>query len=268
MTSFATASTAERRRFLWLHAAAPALVFATVAAALELTSFDRRVAELLVADGRGWLGADAWWANQLLHAGGKDLVVAIGVVALGVAVVSRFSGALRPWGRSALYVAATLAFGAGTVSLLKDATNVDCPRDLSLFGGSRPYVRLLEDKPDDLPAGKCWPGGHSSGAFGLFGLYFVARERHRSLARAALFGILGLGTLFAFGQWSRGAHFVSHDLWSAAICWFVGVGFYLFVFRGRLGSPIPETLEAEHHVVESPGRSGAAVLVAPRSVRS
>jgi hypothetical protein len=54
------------------------------------------------------------------------------------------------------------------------------------------------------------------------------------VARGALLAALALGLTFGFGQWARGAHFVSHDLWSAAICWFVSLGLYLFPFRGRL----------------------------------
>jgi membrane-associated PAP2 superfamily phosphatase len=235
MTSFATASTAERARFLWWYAAAPAAALGVLASAFELSSLDRRIAEWFVSDGGEWLGGGAWWANELLHLGGQWLVLAIGVAALVLGAASWWWRRVRALRRPAWFVAATLACGAGSVALLKDVTNVDCPRDLVLFGGDRPYVRLLEDKPNGLPRGRCWPGGHSSGAFSLFGLYLVARERDRSWSRAALASVLGLGSVFGFGQWSRGAHFVSHDVWSAGICWFVALGLYLFVFRGRLG---------------------------------
>ena len=32
----------------------------------------------------------------------------------------------------------------------------------------------------------------------------------------------------------RGAHFVSHNLWSAAICWFAALGLFSIAFAGRL----------------------------------
>ena len=53
------------------------------------------------------------------------------------------------------------------------------------------------------------------------------------LARAGLALAVTVGTLFAYAQWSRGAHFFSHDLWSAAICWGATLLLYRWAFRGR-----------------------------------
>lgn len=39
------------------------------------------------------------------------------------------------------------------------------------------------------------------------------------------------GLIFGISQQLRGAHFLSHDLWSLTICWLVALGFfYLFLF--------------------------------------
>lgn len=245
MTSFAMASTAERRRFLLRHGAMPAVVFAVMATALELSSFDRRVAALFASEQEGFFAARAWWANEILHVGGRNFVLAIGLVAMLLSAA--WWRPVKSFRRPALFTLSVMALGPGSVALLKDVTNVDCPRDLIPFGGTRPYVRLFEDKPDDLPRGQCWPGGHSSGAFSLLSLYFVAREREGWPERGVLALAVGLGGLFSFGQWVRGAHFVSHDLWSAAICWFMSLSLYLFVFRGRLWS-LPEANGEERRV--------------------
>jgi membrane-associated PAP2 superfamily phosphatase len=37
-----------------------------------------------------------------------------------------------------------------------------------------------------------------------------------------LTAILVLGALFGWAQLARGAHFASHTLWSAWLCWIVG----------------------------------------------
>jgi membrane-associated PAP2 superfamily phosphatase len=37
---------------------------------------------------------------------------------------------------------------------------------------------------------------------------------------------IAVGVAFSIGQEARGAHFLSHDLTSAAIAWFVGLGLY------------------------------------------
>ena len=38
-----------------------------------------------------------------------------------------------------------------------------------------------------------------------------------------------IGTVFALGQQARGAHFLSHDLWTLAICWFGSVVLFLLM---------------------------------------
>ncbi len=40
--------------------------------------------------------------------------------------------------------------------------------------------------------------------------------------------------MFGIAQQARGAHFVSHDLWSAFLVWTVTLSIYAFAFRARL----------------------------------
>jgi hypothetical protein len=118
--------------------------------------------------------------------------------------------------------------------LLKTVTNVDCPWDLIPFGGRFPYVELFADRPDALRAGHCFPAAHASSGYALLALYFVFRERHARLAKLGLaLGIL-TGLTFGLAQQARGAHFVSHDVWSAFLVWTVTLSVYAFAFRGRL----------------------------------
>ena len=65
-------------------------------------------------------------------------------------------------------------------------------------------------------------------------LYFVAREHRGQWARAALTLGVCMGLIFGISQQSRGAHFVSHDVWSAMIAWFVPLSVYCFGFGGSL----------------------------------
>jgi membrane-associated PAP2 superfamily phosphatase len=100
-------------------------------------------------------------------------------------------------------------------------------------------VHLFGDRPDDLPRAQCFPGGHSSSGFALLALYFALRDRRPRAARWFLGGALAVGTLFAFGQEARGAHFLSHDLWSLGIAWFTCLAVYRLAFGGRVWSPLP-----------------------------
>ena len=63
--------------------------------------------------------------------------------------------------------------------------------------------------------------------------YFVFRDRSRRLARWMLAAAIAVGIAFSIGQEARGAHFLSHDLTSAAIVWFVQLGLYAG-FRRRI----------------------------------
>ena len=50
----------------------------------------------------------------------------------------------------------------------------------------------------------------------------------------ALGGALLLGVVYSAGQWARGVHFLSHDVWSLAICWFVALAYYAGAFGREL----------------------------------
>ena len=51
-------------------------------------------------------------------------------------------------------------------------------------------------------------------------LYFAALELKPVWKWRCLGGALLLGVLFGVTQQLRGAHFLSHDLWSLIICWY------------------------------------------------
>ena len=231
-----------RRFWLW-HAALPGAAFAALAWAGARTGLDLALARAWAfnaAAGRFvGTGPGDWWARGLLHAGGGAAIRAAGVVLLIAWLVVRLRPALVPWRRAAGYAVTAVVLGAILVGLLKATSNIDCPRVLEPFGGTRPYVHLFADRPDALPRAHCFPGGHSSSGFALFALYFALRDRHRRAARWALSLALTIGTLFAFGQEARGAHFLSHDVWSAAIMWFMVLALYAGPYRGRLWSDAP-----------------------------
>jgi membrane-associated PAP2 superfamily phosphatase len=54
----------------------------------------------------------------------------------------------------------------------------------------------------------------------------VFRDRSRLAALAALLAACLLWGVFSLGQQARGAHFLSHDLASAAIVWFLQLSLY------------------------------------------
>jgi len=224
------------RRFWLLHALLPLVIFVPLAALFELTDLD-----LLLSDpwydtvARAWTFKRSWWAEGLIHRGGRNLVTTIALLAAACWGLSFRLVRLRRWRRPALFLTLAIALGTGSVALGKAVINRHCPWDYERYDGKVPFVKLFTPAPAGAKQGHGFPAGHASGALSLMGCYFIfVSGRRRRLALAGLAAGVLLGGVFGFGQLVRGAHFVSHNLWSAAICWFVALFLYAFVFRGRL----------------------------------
>jgi len=71
----------------------------------------------------------------------------------------------------------------------------------------------------DGGAGHCFPAGHASAAFAYLGGYFVFRRAAPGVARAWFAFALVTGLALGLSQQMRGAHFMSHTLWTAWFCW-------------------------------------------------
>lgn len=222
------------------HAVLPLAAFVAIFFLVEWFGLDRAIAHaLFYSPGpRQWLGSGAgnWWARDLIHDGGRWLARSLGAWALVMWLASFAWARARPWRRTAGFVFLAMATSILIVGALKTVTNVDCPWDLAEFGGDRPYVALFADRPNLLPRAQCFPGAHSSSGFALVCFYFVFRDRSRRVARWALATAGLVWALFSFGQQARGAHFLSHDLASAAIVWFVQLALYARMLKPRLTS--------------------------------
>ena len=218
----------------------PLACFALASAVILVFEPDRAIAEAIYFDvgTQHWIGTGAgdWWARALLHEGGRWLVRGIAAAALLTWGLSFKVTRLRSWRRASIFVFLAMVLATGLVGGLKSITNVDCPWDLAGYGGDNPYVTLFGDRPDALPRAKCFPGAHASSGFSLMCFYFALRDRSRRAAWWALAGALLVGVIFSIGQEARGAHFLSHDLTSAAIVWFLQLGLYAWFLKPRPGA--------------------------------
>jgi membrane-associated PAP2 superfamily phosphatase len=195
-----------------------ALVLLTLAA---LLAWDASGADLVVSRGYGDAGGfalrDAWWPRRVLHDGGRHL----SALALGATL-------LLAWGRRPAGRARRLAGWAMVplamlgVSALKQLSATSCPWDVAAFGGHADYVsHWLLSRGDGGP-GRCFPSGHAAAAFGFWPLFFLWRDERPHLARAVLLGAGAAGLAFGWVQVARGAHYPSHVLWTAWLCWTFG----------------------------------------------
>jgi len=234
-----------RFEFWWKHARLPLTFFLVIALLFRATSIDLAIARALFFDAlqTRWIGAGSAWIEQGVHIGGRWLIRALVALALMV-WASRHSH--RPWQdlrRPAGYFALSVILAVGSVGLLKRLTHIDCPWDLALFGGRSPYLPLFAVRPEHLRTGHCFPAAHASSGYALLALYFMFRERSGALARWGLALGISVGLLFGLAQQARGAHFVSHDVWSAFICWIVALTTYTWLFGARLWNRTSESSE-------------------------
>ncbi|MEJ7688901.1 MAG: phosphatase PAP2 family protein, partial [Variovorax sp.] len=159
-----------------------------------------------------------WVLVQVMHEGAKVLSWAM-VLALFAGIRWPF-GVLRRIGfRERAQLALTVLASVIAVSLVKYASHTSCPWDLKIFGGVAEHVSHWSWGVRDGGPGGCFPAGHASAAFAYIGGWFAFRRASPSVARAWLIGALGAGLLLGLGQQLRGAHYMSHTLWTAWVCW-------------------------------------------------
>jgi membrane-associated PAP2 superfamily phosphatase len=220
----------------WRFVRWPSVAFAIVATLFATTHLDLTIAKSGFFDAAHmqWVGARSWWIGAFLHTGGRWAIRLIVASACVLWLATHRGWRLRALRRPVGYFIVASVLSIAVVGLLKTLTNVDCPWDLTPFGGHFPVVSLFADRPDALRAGRCFPAAHASSGYALVALYFQFRERSRTLARIGLgIGVL-TGAVFGLAQQARGAHFMSHDLWSAYIVWLIAASIYVFGFATRL----------------------------------
>lgn len=104
------------------------------------------------------------------------------------------------------------------ISVIKSASLTSCPWDLKAFGGVAEHLSHWALVRDGGP-GRCFPAGHASAAFAFLGGFFVFRDVHPRLAQRWLAVTVLAGLALGVAQQLRGAHFMSHTLWTGWLCW-------------------------------------------------
>ncbi|MCM2318690.1 MAG: phosphatase PAP2 family protein [Pseudomonas sp.] len=238
---------ASRPLRTWLAVGLP-LALMLLMLAFEPTRLDFALSDLFYQPGVGFVGGQSYFLENLLHDRAKQGVILIGVLAIAGLLSSWL---YRPWAawRSPFgYLVLAMALSTALVNPVKTLTGVHCPWSLTQYGGSETYSPLLGERaPVVDKAGRCWPGGHASSGFTLFALYFVLRDRRPRLARAALLFALTLGSVFSLGRVMQGAHFLSHNVWTALFDWLICLGCYRLILY-RQAQPTPQPAPATRAV--------------------
>lgn len=182
------------------------------------TDIDLRLADAAFDPASGTFAwRHAWLTDTFNHRILKALLTcaALVIVAAALADAVRPSKRLDPSARLRLrLIAASAVLVPLAISLLKQNSAAHCPWDLARYGGSEPYVRLFGTLPPGIAPGHCLPAGHASSAMWLVSLAVLWLPARPRMAVAAAMLALAAGLAVGWMQQLRGAHFLTHTLWS------------------------------------------------------
>jgi membrane-associated PAP2 superfamily phosphatase len=189
------------------------------------------------ANEQGFALRDNWWLTEVLHTGGRQLA---GVEFLALMTMIGWPvgwfRALTRWQRIEIVLGIALSLLA--ISTLKHFSLTSCPWDLQAFGGKASYVSHWTWGTRDGGAGHCFPAGHASSALAFIALalpwLFSGNARLHRRGQWLLLLVLFSGLVLGLAQTLRGAHYPSHSLWTAWICWIVAlVNHLVFNWLGK-----------------------------------
>lgn len=131
----------------------------------------------------------------------------------------------RRWEFGYFFIMVMLA--TSTIAILKSQSAHACPWDMAVATTQGILWEL------SATAGHCFPGGHALSGFALLVGYFIYRTTRPKRAYFFILAALILGFTMGWGQMMRGAHFLSHTLWTGWIIWGLNVMAYA-LFADRL----------------------------------
>ncbi len=172
---------------------------------------------------QGFALKDDWLFSAVLHEGGRYAAWAFVLgsslmVWWPLGVFKRIDASRR------LQLVASALAAVLAINVLKAFSKTSCPWDLAEFGRNARYVSHWAWGTFDGGSGRCFPAGHASAGFAFLAGYFAFASDAPRVARAWLAAALLAGLFFGIAQQVRGAHFMSHTLWSGWVCWCVAVG--------------------------------------------
>ncbi|KAA8716049.1 phosphatase PAP2 family protein [Pseudomonas cannabina] len=255
-----------RSRFYGINLGLPVFFALLVFVAFDLTDLDRQLSDLLFDSAAGVFPiGHIRLFETITHKWARIIPDLTGELAIIGAIASfvwpllerrRDSGLTRLVIRARLetplrfarrhrmdffFVTVAFAVSTGMIHYLKSHTSVYCPVETTLYGGPQAHIEWFRNFNllHEAGAGRCWPGGHASGAFSLLALYFVARRYCWKHSKVLLAGIMLLGMIYGTTRVLQGWHFMSHTFWAGIVVWLSTLLVALcFYGRSRLQRPI------------------------------
>lgn len=185
----------------------------------NLTGIDLVIAEKIARiEGGGFYWQNSYALSHVIHKGGRNLVACLFIALILSIPVALILPQWRPHRKKLTYLLAATACSMALISGFKAITTLPCPWSLLEFGGQQPWTNLSQLFSLSLPLQHCFPSGHASGGYAWIALAFLFPLGGQGFWLGLLPGIM-LGLIFGIAQQLRGAHFISHDFFTLAICW-------------------------------------------------
>ena len=217
----------ELGRHFWRnHFYIPFTLFIVCALVIEFCGIDKILADYLYAlEGGDWVLRNTWLAETLIHKAGRNLSLLLLLILLIAIGFSFTKSKVRVYRWQLIYLLVAAGGASLIVTLIKQLNHASCPWDFARYGGKTEYATVFAEFLHGSGS-DCFPAAHASAGYAWLALYFLGVYFKSSWRWAGLAFALGLGLVFGVTQQLRGAHFVSHDLWTLGICWFFSLLLY------------------------------------------
>ena len=166
-----------------------------------------------------------WYLAQLNYRWVKQLIIAVYVIFFVRWLGSFYRPDWRKFRKPDGYFLILVLVSCGLVGVLKSLSDHACPWNM-VEPTAQGFLWNFH-----LKHGHCFPGGHASTGFALLVGFFIYRLTEKRRAYFYLISALLLGFGLGWAQMMRGAHFLSHNLWTGWIVWAVNVLSYALFYR-------------------------------------
>lgn len=166
-----------------------------------------------------------WYLDQLNHTYVKQLLTAVYVIFFMLWCASFKVKRLKPkrWQYGYMFWVSMLC--TCIIGLLKAHSTLACPWSMTQ------ETTIAFNWNFSATNGHCFPGGHASTGFALVTGYFVYRLDQKQRAWFYLCAGTVIGFAMGWAQMMRGAHFLSHNLWTAWVCVAINLVCYALTYE-------------------------------------
>ena len=197
----------------------------TAASLLCILAWDGSGLDLAMArwfgDSQGFALRSNWFMVHVAHEGARTLAWLIALV-LTICIWWPMGFMRQVAYPRRIQLMVSMLVALAVMAVMKRTSATSCPWDLAEFGGVARYASHWALGIVDGGGGRCFPAGHASAGFAFLGGYFALRRRQPRAARLWLAASLAAGLVLGGAQQVRGAHFMSHTLWTGWLCWTTG----------------------------------------------